>query len=306
MTTPTRRPDASMTLLTEMMQRPLDPGYAAAADRREAAGLPRSTGVRGPTLAIAAVLVGFLVAVAALALRPAGTTASREKARLVEQIQSRKSHGDALAQTASQLRGQIQGFRTAALGSQEAALTEQLARLGLLAGETGAVGAGIVLTIDDAPTASQGDAGVDPRTSTGFSPGRVTSLDLQLLTNGLWQAGAEAMAINGQRLTARSAIRFAGEAILVDYRPLTPPYVITAVGDPQGLQAGFAQTMAGSYLKALGDNYKIPSTIAAQDRVEVPGAASLDLTFARPPAPGIPSSTGPPAGAPAPIPKATP
>ena len=36
------------------------------------------------------------------------------------------------------------------------------------------------------------------------------------LVNGLWQAGAEAISINGQRLTSTSAIRFAGQAILVD------------------------------------------------------------------------------------------
>ena len=45
--------------------------------------------------------------------------------------------------------------------------------------------------------------------------------DLQVIVNGLWAAGAEAIAVNGQRLTACSAIRSAGEAILVDFRPLS-------------------------------------------------------------------------------------
>ena len=47
---PPRRPDASMTLLTSMLQRPLDPGYAAAANRREAQGKPRATSLRSPLL----------------------------------------------------------------------------------------------------------------------------------------------------------------------------------------------------------------------------------------------------------------
>ena len=61
---PERRPDASMTLLTTMLERPLDPGYAAAADRRAAAGMPRATSLRSPRLAVACILIGLLVGVA--------------------------------------------------------------------------------------------------------------------------------------------------------------------------------------------------------------------------------------------------
>ena len=45
--------------------------------------------------------------------------------------------------------------------------------------------------------------------------------DLQIVVNGLWASGAEAVSVNGQRLTSKAAIRFAGQAILVNYRPLT-------------------------------------------------------------------------------------
>ena len=303
--TPRARPDASMTLLTEMMERPLDPGYAAAADRREAAGLPRSTGMRGVTIGVTAVLLGFLLVAAALTLRPAGTTASRDKAQLIEQFQARQSHGDAQVAQVNQLGAQVRGYQDAALGTSSSALTVELGRLGLLTGELAAGGPGLLVTVDDAPAAARGDGAVDPRASEGFMPGRVTSRDLQVVTNGLWQAGAEAMSVNGQRLTARSAIRFAGEAILVDYRPLSPPYVITVVGDPQGLQTRFAQTSAGSYLKSLGDNLKIPSTIAAQDRVEVPRASTLTVTFAGSGSTGIPSAAATSASA-VPSPPATP
>ena len=50
--------------------------------------------------------------------------------------------------------------------------------------------------------------------------------------NGLWSVGAEAIAVNGQRLTAQSAIRSAAGAILVNYRPLKPPYRVEAIGPP--------------------------------------------------------------------------
>lgn len=50
---------------------------------------------------------------------------------------------------------------------------------------------------------------------------RVLDMDLQILTDGLWQAGAEAISVNGHRLSALTAIRGAGEAITVDNRSLT-------------------------------------------------------------------------------------
>lgn len=287
-----------MTLLTEMMERPLDPGYAAAAERRKASGLTPDTSTRRPLVAVTAVIIGFLLVVAALALRPAGTTASREKAQLIAQIESRQAHGDAQSGRVSALRGEINAYQLAALGTGQAGLSDELGRLRLLTGELAVTGPGLVLTVSDA-SGAHADSGLAPRDSTGFSEGRVTALDLQIITNGLWQAGAEAISINGQRLTARSAIRFAGEAILVDYRPLTPPYVVNVIGDPQGLRARFAVTSAGSYLKTLGDNFTIPSTTAAAEQVDVARSPELDLTFARPVPTGIPSSsaTAPPGGA---------
>ncbi len=281
----------SMSLLQQLMDRPLDPSYAAAADRREAAGLPRNTSLRGPVVIVSAVLIGFLLVAAALALRPTGTTASRDKEQLIEQIQSRQARGDELAAQVSALSGEIQNAQSAALASQASQLAVELDRLELLTGEVAVAGPGLVLTVDDAPDARANNAAGDPRDANGFPQGRVTSFDLQILANGLWQAGAEAISINGQRLTTRSAIRFAGDAILVDYRPLSPPYVITAVGDGRDLQTGFATTSSGPYLKSLGDNYSIPSTITTQARVDVPRSPSVRLSYAQPVPTGIPSGS---------------
>jgi uncharacterized protein YlxW (UPF0749 family) len=135
----------------------------------------------------------------------------------------------------------------------------------------------------------------------------VTSFDLQILANGLWQAGAEAMSINGQRLTSRSSIRFAGDAILVDFRPLSPPYVITALGDGRELQTGFASSASGAYLKSLSDNYSIPSTISTPARVDIPRSPSSPLTFALPvsPATATVSPSSAPPGAPIPTTEAS-
>jgi uncharacterized protein YlxW (UPF0749 family) len=287
-----RRPVAgSMSLLQQLMDRPLDPSYAAAAARREAAGLPPSTPLRTPLVIVSAFLIGFLLVAAAFALRPTGTTASREKEQLIAQIEARQAMGDDLTREVSTLGQQIQDAQSAALSSQASQLSDELARLRLLTGEVAVSGPGLVLTVDDAPDARAQSASGDPRDAGGFPKGRVTSFDLQVLCNGLWQAGAEAMSINGQRLTSRSSIRFAGDAILVDYRPLNPPYVITALGDGRDLQTAFAATASGTYLKSLGDNYAIPSTITTPARVDIPRSPSLPLTYATPVSPSTTTST---------------
>ena len=59
---------------------------------------------------------------------------------------------------------------------------------------------------------------------------RIYDSDVQLLVNALWATGAESIAINNRRLTSTSAIRSAGDAILVNYQPLLPPYKISAIG----------------------------------------------------------------------------
>jgi uncharacterized protein YlxW (UPF0749 family) len=59
---------------------------------------------------------------------------------------------------------------------------------------------------------------------------RIYDSDVQLLVNALWATGAESISINNRRLTSTSAIRSAGDAILVNYQPLLPPYKIAAIG----------------------------------------------------------------------------
>ncbi|MEO6143189.1 MAG: DUF881 domain-containing protein, partial [Dermatophilaceae bacterium] len=92
----------------------------------------------------------------------------------------------------------------------------------------------------------------------------------------------EAISVNGHRLTARAAIRFAGEAILVDYRPLVRPYAITAIGDPGSLGVEFAGNDGGSYLQSLKVNYKIRGDITEHETVTVPGAPALSVLAAQP------------------------
>ena len=269
-----QRPDASMTLLTEAMERPLDPSYAAAAAARRAAGLPASTGTRTLLLLVAAVGVGFLLAVAAVALGPGDTTTGQAKEHLIEQIDDRSTAQDALVERISALEGRVSAARASLAGVTELqAIHAEMIDLEARTGAAAVTGPGLVVELDDAVSAASGSG--SPRDDTAVDDGRVTASDIQMVVNGLWLAQAEAVAVNDQRLTARSAISFAGAAVLVDYRPLSPPYTIFAIGDPARLPTRFALSPAGGYLKALAENYQIRSTTSSVASLTLPRSASL-------------------------------
>jgi uncharacterized protein YlxW (UPF0749 family) len=283
---PGRRPDESMTLLISILERPLDPGYATSADRREAQGLPRSTGTRTVTVLVATIVTGLLLSLGALALRRPSTSVQKARAELISQVESRRAAVDRQSAQLHTLQAQVDSLQAEALAAgQGDQAKERLATLGLAAGADAVTGPGIRLVIDDAPGSDAGSADANPRTQPGSEDGKVLSKDLQVVVNGLWQAGAEAIAVNGQRLTSQSAIRFAGEAILVNFRPLTRPYTITAIGGSSALQSAFAETGGGSYLRALQDNYGIRASMGAVKSLTLPAAASLTVRSATVPRP---------------------
>lgn len=105
--------------------------------------------------------------------------------------------------------------------------------------------------------------------------------DVQQLVNALWAAGAEAVDVNGHRLMPTTAIRFAGRAIIVGFRPLTRPYHITAVG-PADIAQRFASGVGGAYLDGLRRGYGIRADTAAESSVTVPGGPVIPPRYATP------------------------
>lgn len=262
-----------MTLLTSMMERPLDPGYAAAAEQRREQGLPASTGPRRPLLVVSLLVIGLLIGVSTVSLRSRDPARSSVRADIIRQIEDRQEAVDEDTRSARRLQVEIDA-ETSRLGPDAVGTdTQDLEALRVASGLVPVRGEGMRLVIDDAPATSSSADG-DPRTGTN-DEGRVRSSDLQVVTNGLWSAGAEAIAINGQRLTSRSAIRFAGEAILVNFRPLTRPYTIEAIGDPTDLPAEFDTSAGGTYLDDLKSRYGIKAQESGQDVLRLPGATSV-------------------------------
>ncbi|MFE9097461.1 DUF881 domain-containing protein [Streptomyces sp. NPDC007264] len=281
-TTPPPRPDASMSLLTNVMDHSLDDGYAEAAARKtadDAGGMPRTVRAR-LGLAAGLVLAAVVVTVGAAQARVAAPTVARERQELIDRIQRETAAADKLEGTVDKLRDDVSARQREALKKDGGGDRADL--VGLLSGAVAVHGPGVKLVVNDAEEASTGGGG-NPRETSGFSDtGRVRDRDMQRVVNGLWESGAEAIAINGQRLTALSAIRAAGDAILVDNRPLVPPYTVLAVGDGRRLSTRFQNSADGLYLHALQENYKIRTGISAEGDVRLPAAPSVTVRTAQP------------------------
>ncbi|MFJ6717940.1 MULTISPECIES: DUF881 domain-containing protein [unclassified Streptomyces] len=273
------RPDASMSLLTHVMDHSLDEGYAEASARREAdgtSGLPRTLKAK-LALAGGLVLAAMVVTLGAAQARVAAPVLAKERQELIDRVDRANTHADALE-------GDIERLRTEVADRQQAALKQvggdQGGPVALLSGATDVRGPGVKLVVDDAKGSSPGGGG-GPRESKGFSDtGRLRDRDMQKIVNGLWQSGAEAISINGQRLTALSAIRAAGDAILVDNRPLVPPYEVLAVGDPKRLGTRFQDSEGGQYLHVLQESYGIRYTLSPVDDLRLQAASSLTVRTA--------------------------
>ncbi|HJU96634.1 MAG TPA: DUF881 domain-containing protein [Jiangellaceae bacterium] len=272
------RPDASMSLITDLFANALDEGYAEAAARNGAAGMPESPRDR-PRMSLALMAgllgLGLLLATAALQVRADAGIVSAERESLVERIGHATDHADALERTVAELERNILEVETRQLDNAavNTELRESMAAMRIAAG-TGAVqGPGVVVEVDDAENGTTGD-GSDAVSS-------VLDIDLQQVVNGLWAAGAEAVSIDGQRVTGMTAIRSANDVILVNFRPLEPPYEVRAVGDSRTLGSRFLQGSGGQWLLDASATAGIQFDIRNVDSLTLPAARAV-LRLAEP------------------------
>ncbi|WP_127500985.1 DUF881 domain-containing protein [Actinoplanes solisilvae] len=275
--------------LTELFRNPLDPGYADAAARKAREGEPTAARKRVSTgvLALTLLVLGFLLVVAyqqTIADEPARTTA---RAELVEQVQNRRETTAELQKRADRLADEVAALRDRELGD---AAARKLRDTEAATGLAPVTGSGAKITVGDGPTP------INPVTGERNTAARVKDSDLQLATNALWSLGAEAIAINGQRLTATSTIRQAGEAILVDLRPVTTPYEVQAIG-PDELAKDFKTGYAGRFFEQLGTKYGMSFDARDARDLRLDAATELKLRVAEPVAPATVNS-GPPGPSP--------
>lgn len=268
-------PAASMALLEEVLDPPVGPGYHSAAQARVAAGLTPSPGLNTLLMFVVALVLGFLVTVAAVTLRAPDPAAAATRAELITRIEAAQAAGDEQVLRVEALRAEILALEQQQARVAEGAEGERIiAATALNAGARAVQGPGVVVTLEDAKRRTDEAPGEERK------PERVNARDLQLVVNGLWSAGAEAISVNEHRMTSTSAIRFAGEAIIVDFRGLTPPYVVKAIGDPDRLAAETSSGLTGAYLSELRRQLGLGTAVSASDLITVGAAERLTTRVA--------------------------
>ncbi|MER7168965.1 DUF881 domain-containing protein [Micromonospora sp. NPDC000207] len=267
--------------LTELFRNPLDPGYEDAA-RSRVAGAPvwpaRSVS------AVVLVVVGFLLAVAYRQTVAEEPGRAQARAGLVQQIREREEESDRLSERADALRDEVGRLRVQALGGSEAARLREL-EAGTGVGRVR--GDGVVVRLADARDDQDAVTGA---ADGGAGPDRVIYSDLQRVANALWGAGAEAVSINGQRLTATSTIRSAGDAILVDFRPVTGPYEVSAIG-PGEMRQRFEGSAASALMRQVASKTGLSFGVRVAKDLTLPAAAEPRLRWAGPPVDPSPSGS---------------
>jgi uncharacterized protein YlxW (UPF0749 family) len=182
------------------------------------------TNKTSPALVLVLALLGFGIVTAAQSATATKKAEQPGKERLIALIQQRRSQIDDLDKAVGTLRGQLSAEQRRVSHANRSVRenTRVQSTLAAQAGTSAVKGAGLRVKVSDADSIPDDAAETEAY--------RISDLDLQLLVNALWGAGAEAIAINGNRVVATTSIREAGETIVVNFRPLTPPYRIDAIG----------------------------------------------------------------------------
>ena len=185
---------------------------------------------RAPRMAVplAAALLGFLAVVAAS--QPPQVRRETRRLELADVIREEDARVRSLRREVRDLQVELDTIarsRTDAGGALQG-LEARARDLAMRAGVTPARGPGIVVTLEDS-SASRSPTG-DPNDLI------VHERDIQTVVNALWGAGAEAVAVAGERLTSGSAVRCAGNTLLLHGTLRSPPYEISAIGDPASIQ----------------------------------------------------------------------
>jgi len=222
---------------------------------------PWSSRVVRITTAAAALIVGFLLTTGLTAGRQAALAQDARKAELVALVSARQQRTTALSDRLEELRAEVADAEQSLRSAGATSLNAQLVELEAATGLTGLRGPGLRVTFADG----------EGTCSTGREEDcRIQDVDLQLATNTLWGAGAEGVAINGERVIATTAIRSAGSSVLINYRVLTSPYVVEAVGDASDIDHQFGTSELAQDFEVWRDAFSLGFSVEVVDQMVLP------------------------------------
>lgn len=213
-------------------------------------------------------LAGFMIATSAVASRGTDLRPARND-NLIDLVQAQAHRNRELTSRAGTLRAEVDQLSDQAGVDPKA--QKQLDEASKLAGLTPVKGPAVRVTLTDAPLDVQ-PAGVDDDLLV------VHQQDIQMVANVLWAAGAEAMTIQDQRVTSITGIKCVGNTVVLRGVPYAPPYVITAIGDPDAMLAALANSHEVAIYQQYVDAYRLGWKQELLREVTLPGySGALDI-----------------------------
>jgi uncharacterized protein YlxW (UPF0749 family) len=229
------------------------------------------------TLTVALLALGFLIAAQLAAERPRVRYTTQERSPLIETALELQAAQDRLKDRILELRSEIQAEEEQGKGAL-GLVTQLNGELDLARLEAGLVpltGGGFILRLEDS------DQLVPP--GTNMADYVVTARDVRTVVEELWLAGAEAVAVSTERVTATTAIIEIGQSVLVNSAYLAPPFTIVAIGPDDMYDRLSASAGWSDFLAARSATYGIKVLLATPENVQVPAfAGTVTLRYAKP------------------------
>lgn len=219
------------------------------------------------------VLVPVVLLLAGLLFTTTATTANGTELRddrrpeLANLITARKRDVAASEKRVADLQRQIDA-ETRAQAAADAPLAAQRARAQSELGPAGLVavhGRGVTVRLNDAPRRPDGS-----RPAASPDDLVVHQQDVQAVVNALWAGGSEAMSIMGVRVISTSAVRCVGNTLLLDGRVYSPPFVVTAIGDPVLLQRALDASDGVRAFRSAATDFGLGYEVKVEGDVTVP------------------------------------
>jgi uncharacterized protein YlxW (UPF0749 family) len=206
--------------------------------------------------------------VAAVQTSQNANVSDANRASLIDQIKVRRQAVSDLQEQLSAQQGRVLTLQRSITAQQTKTRAAQarIDRVAQSAGFGPVRGPGIKATVTNPPDVDPNDA--------------VRDSDLALLTNALWASGAEAISVNGERVTGAGAFRNVGFQVLLNSQPINPPYVFSVVGDPNTLPADLLSSSAGARWYTVKDSLGFGFDVTDGGTMTLPAATTPTLRSA--------------------------
>lgn len=200
--------------------------------------------------------------------------------KLSDLIHERSRKNAELDESNGALRKDVEALAERDDGSTEAE-DARLAELEERAGTQKLKGEAITVTLNDAPPDATAKLPGYPEPQPDYLV--IHQQDLQAVVNAMWQGGAEGIQVMDQRLISTSAVRCVGNTLILQGRVYSPPYTITAVGNPEKLRKALAASPAIQNYMVYVNVYGLGWNVEDEGTTTLPGySGTVDLHYAEP------------------------